>query len=430
MSSEEAIKDVLIHKQEHFSDRLSSLRSDLLFGGHDILLANDSPKWYYKKGQVKRAIKQQGEGLKHLEDMAIKCGNEMIAGIKSYGTNCFDPYDMIRLATGSNIMELTYGYSRPNDVWKINDLEKRILWLIQPCGLYLLLDICPLLRYIFPKMKSIYKELQVVRKEISEMCRSFTNVRQNQMNVPNSKIFIDHFIDLAQNKPQNIHRKLDENDLIFIGVDLLLGGVATTSTFLYCLLGVLANHPSVQDKAYAEIINVIGQRSPRFEDRQRMPYIESLILETFRYTSFTPIAVPHYSRHDSELGGYFIPKGTMVIPNVWNLSHDRRYWDEPWSFRPERFIEDGKHVTPDHIKRQRLMPFGGGRRRCAGEVFSRNRIYIFVVLLLQQFKFLPAQGHQRPNHDPREYFRRSSSIIIKPFQFSAHNRNADDQKLM
>ncbi len=422
MSSEELIKDILIHKQEHFSDRLTSLRAQILLGDGDIILANDTPKRYYKKNQVKRVINQHWDGLENLKEMTVNCGKELIAAMEAHALNAFDPFELIRLAAASNIMALTYGYSTPEDAQKIVDIEKRLLWLIQPCGLYLLLDICPPLRYISPQMKLIYNELHVIRNEITEMCRAFTNARKKAMKNPDPKIFIDHFLNLAQDKTQDLDKQLDENDIIFIGMDLLLGGVATTSMFLYSLLGILVNHPSVQDKGFAEIMDVIGQGDPRFEDRQRMPYIESIILETLRYASFIPIAIPHYSRYDSELGGYFIPKGTMIIPHLWNINHDNKHWDEPWLFRPERFIEDGKLVTPDHIKRQRLLPFGGGRRRCAGETFARNRLFILVVQLLQRYKFLPAQGHPRPRHDPREYFRRSSSIMIKPFLLSVQER--------
>ena len=113
-------------------------------------------------------------------------------------------------------------------------------------------------------------------------------------------------------------------------------------------------------------------------------------------------AVPHLARCDSELGGYLIPKGFIIFPNLWGLHHDERLWEKPWEFNPSRFIEDGKVVPPDHEKKQQLLAFGAGRRQCAGQVFARNRLFILTCLMLQKFKFVPAEGHPLPNDDPRD----------------------------
>ena len=113
-------------------------------------------------------------------------------------------------------------------------------------------------------------------------------------------------------------------------------------------------------------------------------------------------AIPHLAKCDAELNGYFIPKGTYIFPNLWSLHHDERYWDRPWEFNPSRFIEDGKVIAPDHKKKQRLLAFGAGRRQCPGEVFARNRLFILTCLMLQKFKFVPAEGHPLPSDDPRD----------------------------
>ncbi len=178
-------------------------------------------------------------------------------------------------------------------------------------------------------------------------------------------------------------------------------GISTTSRTLQMMLAVLVHHPEIQDSAYKEIVEIIGERKPRIEDRASMPFIEAVILETLRYHSLLMFASPHHARCDAELSGYFVPKGTIVFPNLWSLHHDERYWDQSWEFNPNRFIEDGIIVPPDHKKKQRLLPFSAGRRQCPGEVFARNRLFILTCLMLQKFKFVPAEDHPLPNDDPR-----------------------------
>jgi cytochrome P450 len=76
--------------------------------------------------------------------------------------------------------------------------------------------------------------------------------------------------------------------------------------------------PEIQAKAQAEIDKVIGpDRLPRISDRDSLPYVRALILEVLRWAAASPSGVPHKSRDDDVYNGYFIPKGTVVIPNIW-----------------------------------------------------------------------------------------------------------------
>ncbi len=152
-----------------------------------------------------------------------------------------------------------------------------------------------------------------------------------------------------------------------------------------------------------------------------MPFTQAVILETLRYHSVLPVALPHVASCDSELQGYLIPAGTIIFPNLWALHHDSRYWESPKEFNPNRWIENGKIVPPDHINKQRLLAFGAGKRQCPAEVFSRNRLFLLTCLLLQKFKFIPARGHPIPNHDP---FECTVEILLKlkPYKVSVNPR--------
>ncbi|XP_022747980.1 cytochrome P450 81D1-like [Durio zibethinus] len=83
------------------------------------------------------------------------------------------------------------------------------------------------------------------------------------------------------------------------------------------------------------------------------------------------------------LGGYHIPKDTMLLVNAWAIHRDPKLWDEPTSFKPDRF-ENGEI---DHETNYKLMPFGLGRRSCPGMDLARRAVGLVLGSLIQCFEW-------------------------------------------
>ncbi|KAF9036068.1 cytochrome P450 [Hymenopellis radicata] len=119
-------------------------------------------------------------------------------------------------------------------------------------------------------------------------------------------------------------------------------------------------YSEVARKAQAEIDAVVGtDRLPTFADREHLPYVNALAKEVLRWNTVVPLAVPHRASQDGVHNGYFIPKGALIIANVWKLTHDPRTYKDPMKFNPDRFMssEDSKaELDP------RQLCFGFGRR--------------------------------------------------------------------
>lgn len=74
----------------------------------------------------------------------------------------------------------------------------------------------------------------------------------------------------------------------------------------------------VQKKAQQEIDSVIGlDRLPTFEDLPQLPYINAVVTEVLRWNSVAPVGVPHRATEDGIISGYFIPKDSIVMCNLW-----------------------------------------------------------------------------------------------------------------
>ncbi len=117
---------------------------------------------------------------------------------------------------------------------------------------------------------------------------------------------------------------IDEQDVISMGANMVTTGQLTTPIIMYTLLGMLVCHQDIQQRAYNEIRAAIGDRTPNQEDKYKLPYMEARILESMRYGTNAPSNPAHCTSRDTMLGGYFIPKGTLVIQNNWSISHDPR----------------------------------------------------------------------------------------------------------
>ena len=76
--------------------------------------------------------------------------------------------------------------------------------------------------------------------------------------------------------------------------------------------------PEVQSKAQAELMTVVGpDRLPDFEDKEHLPYVQAVVKECMRWAPVAPLGLPHLAMEDDEYCGYFIPKGSVVIANIW-----------------------------------------------------------------------------------------------------------------
>jgi cytochrome P450 len=80
----------------------------------------------------------------------------------------------------------------------------------------------------------------------------------------------------------------------------------------------LTVYPEVQRKAQAEIDRVIGTgRLPTVADRDNLPYINAIVKEALRWHTVVPLCVPHKTDEDDVVNGFLIPKGALLLPNIW-----------------------------------------------------------------------------------------------------------------
>jgi len=159
---------------------------------------------------------------------------------------------------------------------------------------------------------------------------------------------------------------------------MLFGGTDSSTGTLEWALSNLLNHPEVLKKAREELGRVVGEdRLLNESDLPKLPYLRKIILETLRLYPPAPILIPHVSSEDITIGGYNVPKNSIVIINGWAMQRDPEQWKDATSFKPERFDVEGEE--------KKLVAFGMGRRACPGEPMALQSVSYTVGLLIQCF---------------------------------------------
>ncbi|TBU40261.1 cytochrome P450 [Dichomitus squalens] len=187
-----------------------------------------------------------------------------------------------------------------------------------------------------------------------------------------------------------------------VGLTAFEGGADTTFSTLQSFFVAMSLFPEVQRKAQAEIDFVVGpNRLPDYSDRDALPYVNALVKEALRWQPVLPFSLPHSTTEDMEYSGYFIPKGTILMPSSWACLHDPEVYPEPGRFIPDRFMRDGQ-LDPD-VRDPARFAFGYGRRICPGRHFAEAALFLNIAMVLYAFDIAsPIDDCGKPTHiEPR-----------------------------
>lgn len=169
---------------------------------------------------------------------------------------------------------------------------------------------------------------------------------------------------------------LDECLILFVAGHETSANALTWTTYL------LSQHDTERRRLQEEISRVLDTQSPSFTNIPKLTYTKQIVEESMRL--YPPAWITdRMAREDAEVAGYQVPKSSNVIPFIYGIHHNPKYWPEPEKFDPERFSpeqSEGRHSFA-------YMPFGGGPRLCIGSNFAMMEMQMIVVALFRQFDF-------------------------------------------
>ncbi|XP_030577631.1 cytochrome P450 1A1 [Archocentrus centrarchus] len=401
LSGNETVRQALIKQGDDFAGRPDLYSFHYINDGKSLTFSTDQAGiWRARRKLAYSALRSFStlEGTtpeyscaleEHISKETEYLIKELNTVMKSEGS--FDPFRYVVVSVANVICGMCFGrrYDHHDDelvgLVTLSDDFVKVVGSGNPA------DFIPLLQYLpstaMEKFVSINDRFnKFVQKLVSEHYATFD--KNNIRDITDS--LINHCDDRKLDENANV--QMSDEKIVGIVNDLFGAGFDTISTALSWSLMYFVAYPEIQDRVFEEIKEKVGlDRTPVISDRNNLPFLEAYILELFRHSSYLPFTIPHCTTKDTSLNGYFIPKDTCVFINQWQINHDPELWEDPASFKPERFLNaDGTEINK--VEGEKVMTFGMGKRRCIGEIIARNEVFLFLAILIQKLHFKAMPG--------------------------------------
>ncbi|GLT45182.1 hypothetical protein SLA2020_190340 [Shorea laevis] len=178
---------------------------------------------------------------------------------------------------------------------------------------------------------------------------------------------------------------MDEIKALF--VDIVVAATDTTSTTVEWAMTEMLQHPEIMRRACEELDEVIGKQNIVEESHlPRLIYLEAFMKETLRLHPPVPFLVPHRPSKSCCVAGYTIPEGSRILVNIWAMHRDSQVWKNSDEFEPERFLKEPGNGDY-HGNFFNFLPFGSGRRICAGIPLAEKMTNYVLATLLHSFEW-------------------------------------------
>ncbi|KAG5556690.1 hypothetical protein RHGRI_007081 [Rhododendron griersonianum] len=261
-------------------------------------------------------------------------------------------------------------------------------------------DFLPFLRWLDPMkikrtmVRDMTKTMKIASKFVKERIEEKQAGTQRM-----KKDFLDVLLEY-EGDGKDGPDKFTVHDVNVVIMEMFLAGSETTSISIEWGFAELLRNPHCMKKVQEEIDRVVGlNRKVEESDMDRLPYLQAVVKETLRLHPAVPLLVPRNTMEDTEFMGHLIPKGTQVFVNAWAIGRDPEAWEDPLSFKPERFLDSNIEYKGQHFE---LIPFGSGRRICIGFPLAHRVLHLELATMAQTFDWELSGGVTPETMDMQE----------------------------
>ncbi|QOT00324.1 cytochrome P450 [Brevibacterium sp. JNUCC-42] len=228
---------------------------------------------------------------------------------------------------------------------------------------------------MFPVPLPGYSNYKRCAKEMDEMIQQLICSRRA------SGIYGEDLLGMLLSMHDENGEGLDDRQIRDEVMTLIVAGHETTSAALSFALYHLSENPDATEKMLTEIHDVLNGRLPVTQDISNLKYTGMVINETLRLLP-PAYTLLRQSAEDTEIGGYMIPKNSIVLVSQYVMHRDPRYFEDPLAFRPERWADGLEKKLPMFA----YFPFGGGPRMCIGQRFALMEAVLILTTIVQRYK--------------------------------------------
>ncbi|OAY75266.1 Flavonoid 3',5'-hydroxylase 1, partial [Ananas comosus] len=356
-SSPDAARVFLKTLDAHFANRpIDAAPTRIAYGAQDLVFAEYGPRWKL----LRRLCNLGMLGAKALEGWA---------GVRraEVGHMLLDMCDFAQRGRPVEVAEML-SYAMANMIGQAvgaesSEFKDMMVELMTLAGLPNVGDYVPAVAWmdlqgIERRMKELHRRVDVVLSRV---------MREHEATAVERKGRPDLLDQVVASRDSLEGEKLSDIHFKALLLNLLSAGTDTSSSTIEWAIAEMLLNPAILKQAQAEMDRVIG-RTRRLEesDIPNLPYLRAICKEAFRKHPSTPLNLPRICTHACEVDGYYIPKNTRLLVNIWAIGRDPNVWDDPLEFNPDRFMTpQGSKIDP-RGNDFKLIPFGSGRRICAG----------------------------------------------------------------
>ncbi|EGO03750.1 hypothetical protein SERLA73DRAFT_119400 [Serpula lacrymans var. lacrymans S7.3] len=378
-NSEKVAKDLLERRANNYSDRPQFIIIALFGGSFNSALLNYGNRWRLHRRLFQQAFRADAAMI--YRPTQLRKVHQLLANLLETPGEYSDHLQMLSTAV---IMAVAYGYdpaSRHDPlVMAVERTANMLAKASTPEGAAVL--------SVFPFSDFKRKALECQELTVNVIEAPFQYVKQNIAAGTAKPSMVSDLLSRMKADDDSYELAIKHTSAsAFLGKHFR----SYTASALKIFMLAMFLYPDVQRKAWLEIDSVVGQnRLPDFNDRPSLPYIEAILRETFRWHPGVPLGVSHATMNDDHFGGYFIPKGAIVMANIWAMSHNEDKYPDSDEFKPERFfMPDGK-LNNDNVS----FVFGFGRRVCIGRHIADATVWAAIVSILAAFSITKAKDEQ------------------------------------
>ncbi|XP_042316822.1 cytochrome P450 2J6-like [Sceloporus undulatus] len=378
LSGFQTVKEGLVDHLEELSERPQTPFFATFGQRRGIILSNGHIRKQQRRfGLV--TMRKLGLGKKGMENQIEEEARQLVEIFAREKGQPFDPSAAITNSVSNVICAVTFGHRFSLEDETFKKLIEALELTLNFAGSFshALHEVVPWLMNHLPgphKNAFDFSEMLVslAKKEIEEH-------KEKSLHKPQD--FIDFYLLQIEKSRKDLTSTYDEENLALCIQDFFMAGTETTAIALKWAILLLTNHPDIQDKVSKELKD--APSSLRYQDRKNLSYTNAVIHEIQRSKYILLAGFPRQSAKDVNIGGFLIPKGTLIFPDLRSVLLDPKQWETPEEFNPNHFLDTEGNFVP----REAFLPFGAGNQVGLGSNLARIETFIFLTSLLRAFRF-------------------------------------------
>ncbi|XP_064881760.1 cytochrome P450 1B1-like [Oncorhynchus nerka] len=389
LNGDTAIREALVQHSTEFAGRPNFVSFQMISGGRSLTFTNYSKQWKMHRKIAQSTIRAfssaNSQTKKAFEHHVLgECMDLVQVFLRmSADGRYFNPSHEFTVAAANVICALCFGKRYGHDDIEFRTLLGRMDRFGETVGAGSLVDVMPWLQNFPNPVRSIYQNFKHINEEFFAFVKDKVMQHRETFMPDVTRDMSDAIINAIEHRNDSgLAKDFVEGTV----TDLIGAGQETMSTIFQWILLLLIKYPNIQTRLQEQIDKVVGRdRLPCIEDKASLAYLDAVIYETMRYTSFVPLTIPHSTTSDVTIEGFHIPKDTVVFINQWSVNHNPLKWKDPHLFDPLRFLDENGALDKDLTNS--VMIFSTGKRRCIGDQIAKVETFLFTAVLLHQCTF-------------------------------------------